>query len=60
MESTAVVLAPDPVCSAYLPKGKVLLVSDHEGETYYFCSFRCKLTFERDPTRYTREKHIIW
>lgn len=60
MESTTVVLAPDPVCSAYLPKGKVLFVSDREGESYYFCSSRCKQAFDRDPARYTRERRLIW
>lgn len=60
MESTAIALAPDPVCAAYLPKGKARFVAHHEGETYYFCSSRCKQVFERDPTRYTHEKRLIW
>jgi YHS domain-containing protein len=33
----------------------------HDGETYYFCSTRCKQSFEEHPTEFTdsRERKIV-
>jgi Cu+-exporting ATPase len=26
--------------------------SEHQGQTYYFCSQGCKVTFDKDPQKY--------
>jgi Cu+-exporting ATPase len=30
------------------------ITAQHGGKTYYFCSQRCKATFESDPAKYAR------
>jgi P-type Cu+ transporter len=29
--------------------------TEHEGQTYYFCSRGCKASFEKEPDKYLRE-----
>ncbi len=43
-------MAKDPVCGMTVKEGG--LKSDHEGQTYFFCSEFCKNLFEKDPGRY--------
>ena len=31
---------------------KTAYSSDHDGETYYFCSGGCKESFDKDPGKY--------
>ncbi len=44
----------DPVCGMCVDREKGLR-TEHEGRTYYFCSSRCRATFEREPQKYVRE-----
>jgi len=32
---------------------KTQLKSEHDGQTFYFCSAACMATFDRDPQRYS-------
>ena len=47
--------AKDPVCGMEV-KPEIAraqgLVSDHAGETYYFCGKGCKLDFEDEPAKF--------
>jgi YHS domain-containing protein len=43
--------AKDPVCGMEVSKDTELK-TEHDGETYYFCSRGCKLDFEEDPEKY--------
>ncbi|MWG33765.1 permease [Halomarina oriensis] len=43
----------DPVCGMRTDESGPSLT--HYGETYYFCSNRCKETFQQHPTKYSRE-----
>jgi xanthine dehydrogenase accessory factor len=41
--------ALDPVCHMQVDVGAARWISEHEGETYYFCAPGCKTSFEKDP-----------
>jgi Cu+-exporting ATPase len=43
----------DPVCGMIVDERKTQLKSEHDGRTFYFCSAACKVTFDRDPQRYS-------
>jgi P-type Cu+ transporter len=42
----------DPVCGMRVDPAKAAGASDHEGQTFYFCSTGCKTKFDADPARY--------
>ena len=45
----------DPVCGMQVDQEKARskgLTSEHEGQTFYFCSTDCKQQFDQDPHRY--------
>jgi YHS domain-containing protein len=52
----------DPVCGLPLNDGRstqglidrAAYKSDYEGQTYYFCSLRCKQQFDQNPERHIR------
>jgi YHS domain-containing protein len=35
-------------------EAKAAGTATHQGKTYYFCSERCKATFQRTPERFAR------
>ncbi len=41
----------DPVCGMMV-RGETLLISEHFGKTYQFCSDQCKKIFELNPNKY--------
>jgi L-lactate dehydrogenase len=45
-------MARDPVCGMQVSEGQDVLASYHKGQTYYFCSDRCKRSFEDNPDAY--------
>jgi Cu+-exporting ATPase len=52
----------DPVCGLRLDDeqstqgliDEAAYKSEYEGQTYYFCSQRCKQQFDQDPERHSR------
>jgi len=44
--------AVDPVCEMLVDVATARFVSEHEGQTYYFCCPACKKKFEADPAKY--------
>jgi xanthine dehydrogenase accessory factor len=44
--------ATDPVCGMTVEIASARYVSQHEGETYYFCARGCQRSFEQDPGKY--------
>jgi xanthine dehydrogenase accessory factor len=44
--------AVDPVCDMLVDVATARFVSEHEGQTYYFCCPACKKKFEAEPARY--------
>ena len=45
-------MAKDPVCGMEVDPQSAQHTSQHQGQTYYFCSPSCKGTFEADPSKY--------
>ncbi len=39
----------DPVCGMQIDPAKAAGKSEYKGKTYYFCSDRCKKTFDANP-----------
>jgi len=46
------VMHRDPVCGMMVDERKAQFKSDHDGQTFYFCSSGCKTSFDKDPHRY--------
>lgn len=45
-------VAIDPVCHMEVEVATARWITEHEGETYYFCAPGCKTTFEKDPAAF--------
>jgi Cu+-exporting ATPase len=45
----------DPVCGMQVEGQSAAGKSEHNGETYYFCSAGCKERFDQEPERYTKK-----
>ena len=46
--------AIDPVCSMEVDVATARWITEHEGETFYFCSPGCKATFEKTPADFAK------
>jgi YHS domain-containing protein len=46
-------MAECPVCSSQVRDDVPTADSEHDGETYYFESAKCKELFDADPSEYT-------
>jgi len=49
----------DPVCEMDVDPARAAAQAVHQGDTYYFCSEACAISFRREPDRYAgdRERH---
>jgi YHS domain-containing protein len=47
-------MAKDPVCKMDVNEKTAKLKSDYNGKTYYFCAPGCKLTFDKNPSKYIK------
>ncbi|HEX6221560.1 MAG TPA: XdhC family protein [Acidimicrobiia bacterium] len=45
-------VAIDPVCEMEVEVATARWISEHDGETYYFCAPGCKAAFEKAPAEY--------
>lgn len=45
-------VAIDPVCDMEVEVANAQWITEHEGETYYFCAPGCKAAFEKSPAHY--------
>jgi Cu+-exporting ATPase len=48
------VMARDPVCGVVLDERTFRFKITHGGETYYFCSVKCKKRFKRNPKKFVK------
>jgi len=46
----------DPVCGMTVVADSSGRPLTHDGETYYFCSARCRREFETDPAAHARKE----
>jgi len=49
------IMAKDPVCGMDVDEKKAAGTAVHEGKTFYFCSTRCKESFEKAPEKYVNK-----
>lgn len=42
----------DPVCGMSIESGKAAATEQYQGQTFYFCSSRCRDTFKANPAQY--------
>jgi len=48
------VMPSDPVCGMVLDEKTSRFKIKYEGETYYFCSVKCKKRFRRNPKKFVK------
>ena len=51
-------MVKDHVCGMEIDPKSAAAKSEHQGQTYYFCSGGCKKTFEREPHKYAGSDHV--
>ena len=54
-EETACVSMRDPVCGAEIARDRALLITEHDGTTYPFCSEGCRMLFALHPESFAAE-----
>jgi Cu+-exporting ATPase len=54
-EQMSMIDQKDPVCGMDVSPDRAAAKSEHNGQTYYFCSKQCKQKFDRSPEQYTRQ-----
>jgi YHS domain-containing protein len=42
----------DPVCGMMVNPANAAATTQHDGETYYFCSTECREAFDQNPEKY--------
>jgi Ala-tRNA(Pro) deacylase len=50
-------MVTDVVCGTDIEKENAFGRSEHRGELFYFCSQRCKMEFDDNPSTYARAQH---
>jgi Cu+-exporting ATPase len=48
----------DPVCGMDVTYETAQARSEHDGQTYYFCSLDCKEQFDRNPEHYVQHEEL--
>jgi len=46
----------DPVCGTPISPEAAISTARYRGETYYFCSVKCKLAFDYNPQHYVKAR----
>ncbi|HEY3132730.1 MAG TPA: permease [Acidobacteriota bacterium] len=49
-------MAKDPVCGMQVDERTAAAKTEYKGKTYYFCSGRCKETFEKRPDKFAGKR----
>ena len=45
-------MAKDPVCGMAVDEKNAKFKCDYNGKTFYFCAGSCKMTFEKNPSKF--------
>jgi len=48
----------DPVCGMAVRDDENALRTEYAGQTYYFCSESCRVTFEKEPERFAVQENV--
>jgi len=48
----------DPVCGMAVRNDESALTTEYAGQTYYFCSESCRVTFEKEPERFAVQENV--
>ncbi len=48
-------MTKDPVCGMQIDEKQAAGKSEHQGQTFYFCSPGCKQKFDETPEQYTKK-----
>ena len=48
------IMLRDPVCGMILNEKTSKFKRSYDGETYYFCSVKCKQKFKRNPHKFVK------
>jgi len=46
-------MVEDPVCGMRVDEKTTKFKSQYRGKTYYFCAQGCKITFDKNPAKFT-------
>ena len=49
-------MTTDPVCGMEVDPQSAMYTAVHKGQTYYFCSERCKARFQQTPEAFLKPK----
>lgn len=48
-------MAIDPICKMTVDPDTAKWTSEYNGKKYYFCAPGCKVMFEKDPEKWSKE-----
>ncbi len=48
-------MTKDPVCGMQIDEKQAAGKSEHQGQTFYFCSPNCKQKFDENPEQYAKK-----
>ncbi len=48
-------MTKDPVCGMQIDEKQAAGTSEHQGQTFYFCSPNCKQKFDQNPEQYAKK-----
>jgi P-type Cu+ transporter len=54
MQTEEDTMVKDPVCGMQIDPAKAAATSQHNGQTYYFCSSGCKAKFDANPAQFVK------
>lgn len=49
-------MAKDPVCGMEVDKESAPAKYEYKGKVYYFCAPGCKVAFEKDPKKFSKDQ----
>jgi len=53
MREVKLTMAKDPVCGMMVDEKTAKFKSQYRAKTYYFCAQGCKITFDKNPAKFT-------
>ncbi len=49
-------MVKDPICGMMVDEKTAKFKSQYRGKTYYFCAQSCKITFDKNPSKFVSEQ----